>query len=369
MMSDDNQNTPALRLLLDNEITYGSSANGPLILQCNRRSDQLGNLAGTVTAGITNRGALLLRGFPIRTADDFHQTLKNFGYSLEEEYSVGPEPRRTHARGVFSSTERCGDFIIHLHTEVSYKKRRPEKLAFFCKQAPTRHGETVICDFMSLFAQLPDYLQEKLIKFDAIHMRQFGPKDIGSISKNGTYNDGNAQWTRGKTKEEINRVLESEGISYKWTESGLETAVSLPSTILHTISGERVLQTNFEYWPVQMMLDAYRYQWRRIFSLPLSLFHLFSVLSIIFPFAAGRLIKKIQLGTRLVRISDGDKPALSSKELKIISRLLWKNSFMFRWEAGDILILDNLWWGHGRMNVYPLDKRLILASLLDTVSI
>ena len=38
-----------------------------------------------------------------------------------------------------------------------------------------------------------------------------------------------------------------------------------------------------------------------------------------------------------------------------------ENSFMFKWEKGDILLLDNKRWAHSRMNISLKDDRKILT--------
>jgi hypothetical protein len=67
-----------------------------------------------------------------------------------------------------------------------------------------------------------------------------------------------------------------------------------------------------------------------------------------------------------VQILYGDGTPIPADEMAEIRRATWDHSVLFRWKKGDVLVLDNILTGHGRMNVEG--PRKILASFADPVS-
>ena len=67
-----------------------------------------------------------------------------------------------------------------------------------------------------------------------------------------------------------------------------------------------------------------------------------------------------------VQILYGDGTPIPPDEMAEIRRATWDHSVLFRWKKGDVLVLDNILTGHGRMNVEG--PRKILASFADPVS-
>ncbi|KAF9596836.1 hypothetical protein IFM89_013884 [Coptis chinensis] len=63
-------------------------------------------------------GALLLRGFPVKTASDFNQVVEAFGYE-ELPYVGGAAPRTNVIGRVFTANESPPDQIIPFHHEMA----------------------------------------------------------------------------------------------------------------------------------------------------------------------------------------------------------------------------------------------------------
>ena len=91
-------------------------------------------------------GAVLFRGFPVSTADDFDAfmgafDLPNFPYdeSLSNAVRVNRTPR------VFTANEAPPSVAIYLHHEMAQTPVYPSRLFFFCEQPATEGGATPIC--------------------------------------------------------------------------------------------------------------------------------------------------------------------------------------------------------------------------------
>ncbi|KAK1576463.1 hypothetical protein Q3G72_014065 [Acer saccharum] len=90
-------------------------------------------------------GAVLIRGFDIKTAKDFNDVVEAFGYEeLSYVGSRSPAGRTNVVGRVFTANELPLDQPIGFHHEMSEAPEPPSKLFFFCEVAPTSGGETAI---------------------------------------------------------------------------------------------------------------------------------------------------------------------------------------------------------------------------------
>ena len=63
----------------------------------------------------------------------------------------------------------------------------------------------------------------------------------------------------------------------------------------------------------------------------------------------------------------GDGSQITAKETRTMIDTAWSCSTVFKWQHGDLLILDNIRSGHGRLNV--VKPRKIAAALGDPYTI
>ncbi len=104
---------------------------------------------------LATAGAILFRGFPVRTAQDFDTFVSAFGWenfpyreSLSNAVRVNRTPR------VFTANEAPPTVTIHLHHEMAQTPVYPAKLFFFCEQPAETGGATPICPSHQLWEQL-----------------------------------------------------------------------------------------------------------------------------------------------------------------------------------------------------------------------
>ena len=102
--------------------------------------------ADELDAQAAAHGAVLLRGMPLATPEDFDAVVTAFGFpvfsyadSLSNAYRINYTPR------VFSANEAPSEVTIFLHHEMAQTPSPPSKLFFFCQTAPTEGGATPIC--------------------------------------------------------------------------------------------------------------------------------------------------------------------------------------------------------------------------------
>nr|XP_043616568.1 clavaminate synthase-like protein At3g21360 [Erigeron canadensis] len=92
---------------------------------------------------LNERGAILFRGFPVTSPDDFNDVVEAFGYP--EAIYVGGRASRTKVVGRVYTANECPPHMgIPFHHEMSYVPDFPTKLVFFCEEEPGKGGETPI---------------------------------------------------------------------------------------------------------------------------------------------------------------------------------------------------------------------------------
>ena len=106
-------------------------------------------------------GAVLFRGFPAVTDQDFDQfvaafQLPNFRY----EDSLSNAVRVVRTERVFTANEAPADVRICLHHEMAQTPVFPSRLFFFCEQAAESGGETPLCRSDVLFHRLQQQLPQ-----------------------------------------------------------------------------------------------------------------------------------------------------------------------------------------------------------------
>ena len=91
-------------------------------------------------------GALLLRGLPLATPEDFDAAVTAFGFpNFSYADSLSNAYRLNFTERVFSANEAPPEVTIFLHHEMAQTPIYPSKLFFFCQSAPETGGATPIC--------------------------------------------------------------------------------------------------------------------------------------------------------------------------------------------------------------------------------
>ncbi|XP_057832879.2 clavaminate synthase-like protein At3g21360 [Cryptomeria japonica] len=104
-------------------------------------------------------GALLFKGFPLKSASDFNAVMEAFGWD-EKVYEGAASRIRVEGR-VFNANEAPLHQPIHFHHEMALYKDFPTKLAFYCEIAPPDGGQTAIL----LSHKITERMEEKHPEF------------------------------------------------------------------------------------------------------------------------------------------------------------------------------------------------------------
>ncbi|KAF2995023.1 hypothetical protein E8E14_003901 [Neopestalotiopsis sp. 37M] len=189
-------------------------------------------------------GALLIRGLPINTAEDYSKIAHAFGFPPHEE--VGRPPLRTLlAKNVKTANEGPPELPIWPHNEYGWSTINPAWLTFSCLDVPESGGETPIISSVGLAASLnkhaPDFVH-RLLEKGVKYLYRYGVEDVASntgTSVLGAYGQhvqpgDDAATVRSKIESEVRRHSNR----FEWYEDGsLSVTHIVPIIRIHTDTG------------------------------------------------------------------------------------------------------------------------------------
>ncbi len=125
----------------------------PLALECRNPGASLETVEawladqrGDLLSDAERCGAVLFRGFPLRTAADFDRFVSAFGmapFTYEDSMSNAVRVNRTPR--VFTANEAPPTAQIFFHHEMAQTPYYPKKLFFFCERPADSGGATPLC--------------------------------------------------------------------------------------------------------------------------------------------------------------------------------------------------------------------------------
>jgi alpha-ketoglutarate-dependent taurine dioxygenase len=268
-------------------------------------------------------GAVLLRGFKVRTIEEFERVARLFSGENFFNYAGGVSPRIALGSGVYTSTEYPANLTLALHNELSYSEIYPRRLYFFCHTAPQIGGETTLGDSRRILRNIEPKIvalfKNKKIRYDR---NLSGQKGSGYSWQEAFECD---------ERETVENRCRKIGAEFEWKLSGnLRVSQIRPATATHPETGEEVWFNQADGFH-SSALDAETRQW-------------------------------IVSNNEEFRLNScfGDASEISVEMLDHIRAVLHEETVPHQWQTGDVLILDNMLAAHGRMP-FSGARRIALA--------
>jgi alpha-ketoglutarate-dependent taurine dioxygenase len=273
---------------------------------------------------ILKSGGILFRNFDISSASEFNNFANNFS-SILLEYKFRSSPRTRVGGKIYTSTEYPADRVIPLHNENSYTNNWPSYILFYCSIAATiSGGETPIADSRRVYQQLNQSIIDKFEKHGVMYTRNYLPGIDLSWQEVFQTDD----------KLEVECFCKENDINFEWNVNGAElfTTQNVQASVTHPITKEKV-------WFNQAQL-----------------FHASAL-----PKEQQKLIQE-EFGLQNLprNCFYGDGSEIKVEDLEEIKACYFNNRYVFNWQEGDILLLDNLLMAHGR-NPYEGDRKILVA--------
>ncbi|KAF7562743.1 hypothetical protein G7046_g1398 [Stylonectria norvegica] len=352
--------------------TFGLSWNAPfpLALKANgspslaQSIEALEKLAqsGELTRLVKQHGgAILFRGLPITTPDDYSKIAHAFGFRPHVE--VGRPPLRTVlAPNVKTANEGPPELPIWPHNEYGWSTINPAWLTFSSLKVPNSGGATPVTSSIyighKLSALAPEFLDDlrkKGVKYTYRYtvneqVSNTGTSVRGAYGEHVTDADDDAT-ARAKIETEVRRHSER----FEWHEDGsLSVTHIVPALRIHKPTEAAVFFGNVtSAWGRSRHHGATRH-----------------------PFKGDD-------GSYHPPPTFGDGSAIKVEDLDLLLDLATEGAFDVEWEKGDIVLLDNyavmhsrkpwkgerqvlaaLWDGDGRIGDFPEGVELLQSKAL-----
>lgn len=274
---------------------------------------------------LLEHGAVLFRGFSVHTASKLEEFAREFSGRELLNYAGGVSPRIELRGGVYTSTEYPPNLTLSLHNELSYSENYPCHLYFCCLIAARNGGETSLGDSRQILKNIDPVIvglfKARKVRYD---------RNLSGVKGSG-YSWQEAFETEDKTTVENHcRKISAE---FKWKDNGgLRISQIRPATAFHPETCEEVWFNQADgFHPSNLDRETYR-----------------------------ELIQIIPEKDFRLNSCFGDGSSIDLSILNHIRRVLGNETVLVSWQAGDVLIVDNLLAAHGRMP-FSGARKIILA--------
>ncbi|WP_459209763.1 TauD/TfdA family dioxygenase [Aquimarina rhabdastrellae] len=277
---------------------------------------------------LSKNGVILFKSFEINTPEKLEECVNAFpGSSLN--YLDGTSPRTKLQNKVYTSTEYPPEEFISLHNELSYSNSWPSFLFFCCEIPAETGGSTAIADSRLLLSDLSESTRKLFKKNGVMYIRNLhGGFGFGTSWQNAFETED---------KLDVEKYCENNEIDYVWNdEGGLRLLQKREAIITHPISGDEVwFNQADQFHPSQHPKEVYE-----------AMLDLYE----------GDYMKMPQYAT----FGNGDEiPIECFDEVREVAK---KNMVTFKWEKGDLMLVDNILAAHGR-TPFVGDRRILVSML------
>jgi len=278
---------------------------------------------------VAEDGALLVRGLGLRDAAETEAVFRQLGSLMTER--EGFAPRRCYAQGVYSSSKWPPNQPMCMHHELSYALELPSLMLFACLVAPTGGGATPVADASTVLDALPAELVERFERLGWLLIRNYND-DIGASLAEAFGTDD---------RRAVESYCRANDIRFEWQQGGgdgggtLRTWQRRSAVVRHALTGRRCWFNQIAFlngWTLAPEVREYLVDVYGADGLPFN-----------------------------TRFGNGDP--IGADVVQLINEVYEVHTVRERWEAGDLLLVDNVRTAHARE---PFDgPREVVVSLAD----
>jgi alpha-ketoglutarate-dependent taurine dioxygenase len=278
--------------------------------------------AQLIKAELSKHGAILFRGFMGEGQEGFEAFLE--AVSLERmHYVEGATPRTELGNHIYTSTEFPAEHSIALHNELSYSLTWPMKIAFFCVEPPETGGETPVADVRRVLDRIDPAVRRRFVEKGWMLVRNYG--DGLSLPWQSVF--------RTSDKAELERYCAESRVLLEWKDGGrVRTRHVRPASAAHPETGEAVWFNHIAFWHISSLDEKTR----------------------------GMLLRDFGEDGVPYNTYYGDGSPIEDSVVEELRRAYDLETVQFRWEKGDLLLMDNMLAAHGR-NPYAGSRRIIVG--------
>ncbi len=283
---------------------------------------------GALRSLLAEHGALRVRGLGLRDALEAEHVFQRLGQLVTETEAFAP--RRRYSRHVYSSSKWPPNQTMCLHHELSYALAPPSLMMFACLVAPASGGATPLADSAAVLEALPAELVERFERVGWRLIRNYNDEIGTSVADAFGTDDRSA----------VESYCRANSIEFEWREGGgLRTRQRRSAVVRHPLSGRRCWFNQIAFlnaWTMGPELREYLVEVYGEDGLPFD-----------------------------TRFGNGD--AIGADVVQAINEAYEANTVREEWQAGDLLLVDNLRTAHGRE---PFEgPREVVVAMADAVRV
>ena len=264
----------------------------------------------TFETNLAREGAILFRGFDFGSVERFQAFVGALsGGALE--YTERSSPRSRVGGNIYTSTDYPPEYPIFLHNEQSYNLVFPRKILFYCLKSAEAGGATPIADCRRILAGIPAGIREKFERLGYAYVRNFGD-GFGLSWRDAFQTDDRAA---------VEAYCAAAQIEHEWKSGGrLRTRQVRRTTAIHPLSGEARWFNHLTFFHVSTLVPAVR----------------------------DSVLRELGEENLPNNTYYGDGSPIEPEVMDTLHALYEKETFVFPWRDGDVLVLDNMLVAHGR---------------------
>src|SRR5438132_845588 len=277
-------------------------------------------------AAVVEHGSLLVRGLRLRDVAEIEAVFRRLGSLMTEKEAFAA--RRRYSDGLYSSSKWPPNQPMCMHHELSYALEFPSLMLFACLIAPTDGGATTVADSPTVLRALPTELIERFERLGWLLIRNYNNEVGASLAEAFGTDDRFA----------VENYCRANAIKFEWRPEGaLRTWQRRSAIVHHPLTGERCWFNQVAFlneWTMNPEVREYLVDIYGEDGLPFN-----------------------------TRFGNGDP--IGADVVQLIDEVYEANTARERWQAGDLMLVDNVRTAHGRE---PFEgSREVVVAMADAV--
>ncbi|MGW1894591.1 TauD/TfdA family dioxygenase [Streptomyces sp. NPDC002004] len=277
--------------------------------------------ADAVRTLVARHGALLVRGLGLRAPADLADAARALGVrpTTEREGFTG---RSDLGDGVHGSSQWPADEPMCMHHELSYAAQVPGIALFGCLTAPGQGGATAVADAARVLQELPAELVDRFEREGWVLARSYGEVGMSWPEAFGT-----------EDRQRVDAYCREHAIEHTWQPDGtLRTRQHRSAVVRHPATGERLWFNQIAFLN-ELTLD---------------------------PAIREYLISLYGPGALPFTTYYGSGEPVPAEVVATINDVYTAQTMREPWQAGDLLVVDNLRMAHSR-EAYEGERDIVVV--------
>lgn len=305
----------------------------PLVVQPAMSGVNLASWASShrdyIKTELAKHGAILFRNFRVDEPGKFEAFASSVAVDGELFDEYGDLPREQPGAKVYGSTPYPANKSILFHNESSHMHRWPMKIFFCCVLVASEGGATPILDCRKTYQTLDAAIVKHMTEKKLMYTRNF----IDGLDVSWQ------QFFQTSNKEHVEEYCRKAGIEFEWKgEKQLTTRQVCDAVAKHPYTGDMLFFNQIQLHHISCLDPDVRASMLSMFrekDLPRNVYY-------------------------------GDGTPIEESVVEEITGLYERQAVRFQWQAGDVILLDNMMVAHARD---PFGgPRKILVAMAEIIS-